>query len=521
MSVLLERCISVKQTTMAATALPLELQQQVFSFLDAKSFYSARKVCKWWHFASTDAVPLARQLRKLPILPPAEATDSNPTEIRSLFDEAARTLMLGVRVERAHDRPGTLSKASKLGFPTHPRVQATANGDKTVTLNGRTLALFDTSGKQPEVVAQRPLNDLKEAVGSGPWLKVQPHTHHELALSSDGTLLAVAQERTIQIYDLLAEPDSFTVNEYVSSATGHYICGLEFEQNDHVLRVRLSGKGTVLYLGSPPKIKSSERKATMDHWKSKGGLKHTFLDSALLRLSSASADKSDEAARISGVQLLRPFEDGWLIGAQRHGSGESSYYVLCHVRTTLAAVGASMAMPGTAIVLARLESFLSSWKHTVSAAAGESLGLWENMPSAHEHHPKYCLSEAGDFLALAERDKKRIRPAPLTQLFVYRLPTQCELRKALNESESEREHERYDAFLAEDVGVQAQAQAQASGSVIAPAQGPKYRVPRIPLCISTLVNEVTDFTFSTIDETTSAISAATQDSTRTWLLQDL
>ncbi|KXS94468.1 hypothetical protein AC578_4503 [Pseudocercospora eumusae] len=494
-------------TTMAATALPLELLQQIFSFLDPKSFYWARKTCRYWNFASTDAVPLARQLRKLPILPPVHASECDPAEIESVFGQAARNLLLGVKVDRAHDKPGTLSKASKLGFPCHPRVQATTNGDMTVTLSGRTIALFDTSGSRPRVLAQRTLNDLKETVGSGPWLKVQPNSYHELALSSDARLLAVAQERTIQVYDLLAEPDSFTVNNYISSATGHYICGLDFEQDDHVLRVRLSGKGAVLYLGTPPVGKSRGDKATIDHWKSGGGLKHTFLDSSLLQLPCGPGGELDQTARISGVQLLRPFDGGWLVGMQKHGGGESSYYALGHVETTRPGV------PGSVTELSRLESFLSSWNFTINAASNDhGLGLWENMPSAHEHHPRYALSEKGGFLALAERDKKRIRPCPLTQLFVYRLPSESELRKNLLGQRA-----------AGKSGNDGLATAQSPGDAEA-ANMPrscKFTVPRIPLCLTTIIGDVTALSFSSADEATCALSAATQDSTRTWLLQDL
>ena len=114
------------------------------------------------------------------------------------------------------------------------------------------------------LLLQRPLNDLKETVGSGPWLRVTPTSYHELALSSDGKLLAVAQERTVQIYDLAAARDSFTLNQYVSNAAGHYICGLDFEQDNHVLRVRLSGKGSVLYLGAPPCESNSSAPATIE-----------------------------------------------------------------------------------------------------------------------------------------------------------------------------------------------------------------------------------------------------------------
>lgn len=508
---------------MAATALPLELQQQVFSYLDTKSFYSARKVCRYWQYASTDAVPLAKQLRRLPILPPVDAAASNPAELQTLFEDAARSLMLGVTTDRAFDQPGSLTRASKMGFPITPKVTATRNGNKTVTLNGRTIALLDTSGKEPVCLAQRSLNDLKENVGNGPWLQCKPNTYNELALSSDGNLLAIAQERTIQIYDLLAEPDSFTVNEYVSSATGHYICGLDFEQDDHMLRVRLSGKGTVLYLGTPASSEKQGQKATLEHWKSKAGLKHTFLDSSLLSITPASNDAADQVVRISGLQLLQPFEGGYLFAAQRHGGGESSYYMLGHVKTSAPHNTTALAVESANVtMLARLESFLSSWDFTLEALSEGGIGLWENMPSAHEHHPRFAMSREGSFLALAERDKKRIRPAPLTQLFIYRIPSEEELRETLARKDAERKGKwaTLASFLDKLDDQKKEAERRPSSS---PAQQPstKYTVPRVPLCLSTLQGDIADLHFDRIDESTFSIRAGTVETTRTWLLQDL
>lgn len=261
----LARTVSVRQSSMAATGLPLELQQQIFSFLDTKSFYAARNVCRYWRFASIDAVILERQLRKLPILPPANARKSTPQQLMDLFDEAAQTLMLGMQVQRQSDTLGSMAVPNKHGFQTTPRVCSTSSGSRTVTLNDRNIALYDTSSTPARLISHRPINDLKETVGNGPWLKIAPASNHDLALSSDGSLLAIAQERTIQIYDLLSDPDSFTVNEYITSASGHYICGLAFEQNDHVLRVQLSGRGTVLYCGTPPTNEKSSSKADLEH----------------------------------------------------------------------------------------------------------------------------------------------------------------------------------------------------------------------------------------------------------------
>ncbi|KAI7221788.1 hypothetical protein KC333_g1555 [Hortaea werneckii] len=518
----LERVLTVHQSSMGSTRLPLELQQHVFSYLDPKSFWAARNVCKWWRFASVDAVTLARQLRKLPILPPADAAQLTPREMHDLFAEASYTLMLGMQVKRGADEEGTMSAPQRQGFFAGPRVTATSSGTRTVTINDRMIALFDTAGDTPRLLTQRPLNDLKETVGNGPWLKVTPSSYHELALSSDGNLLAIAQERTIQIYDLSAEPDSFTVNEYIPSAAGHYICGLDFEQVDHVLRVRLSGKGAVLYLGTPPSDPYSkgehqqQQKADIWHWKSKAGLRHVFLDSTLLSLrstdtSGSESGSTDPDARLSGIQLLRPFEQGYLLGAQKHGRKESSHYVLAHVQcsspsSTTTTIDPSSSPPSveptTVTLLARLESFLSAWDYTLNGSSDSSssssssggMGRWENMPSCHEHHPSYALSTDMRLLVLAERDKKRIRPVQLSQLFVYRLPGERRLVARLRRGQRwEEEEERRD----DGGGVVRSLPSDAGDEVLGDwevrkGRKKKHAVARIPLCLSTIQGAVNE-----------------------------
>lgn len=515
MSAPLERVASVRQTSVASTGLPLELQQQVFSYLDTKNFYSARQVCKWWKFASTAPFTLARQLRRLPILPPVDAASSSPHELQELYDEATHTLMVDVRTERAFDTPGRLTKASQLGFHVNPRLVATPNGEFTARLDGRVIELFDTTGSKPVLKSRRALNDLKETVGNGPWLKCQPNAYNELALSSDGSMLAISQERTIQIYDLLADPDSFTVNEYISSASGHYICGLDFEQNDHVLRVRLSSKGTVLYLGTPPSLEEQDMTATVEHWKSKAGLKHTFLDSALLTVPVH--DGTDQTARFCALQLLRPFGNGWLFAGQQHGGGESSLYVLGHVKTSIPHNTCTRTVePGSVSVLARLESFLSAWNHILEAKSDDGMGLWENMPSAHEHHPRFAMASNGDFLALAERDKKRIRPAPLTQIFVYRLPTEEHMRGTLaqKEVESKGRVSSVDSFLDK---LENQSVKTESSKLVSK---PKHNVARIPLCLTTMQGDVVDLKVQLVNDQTCSVSASTAETTMNWMLQD-
>lgn len=525
----LERVLTVHQSSMGSTRLPLELQQQVFSYLDARSFWATRNVCKWWRFASVESVTLAKQLQKLPIVPSVDARRSSPRELQDLFLEAAYTLMLGVRVEREADEDGSFSAQKQMGLLPGPQISATRSGDCTVTINDRTIALFDTTGNTPRVLTQRRLNDLKETVGNGPWLKVTPTSYHELALSSDGRLLAIAQERTIQIYDLSAEPDSFTVNEYISSAAGHYICGLDFEQNDHTLRVRLSGKGAVLYLGTPPADSKSERKADIEHWKSKSGLRHVFLDSNLISLpASYNGESVDTSPRFSGLQLLQPFENGYLFGAQKHGGDMSSHYILGHVRCSALCTSTPClplsVEPESVVILSRLESFLSAWDYTLNGSSGDSgMGLWENMPSCHEHHPSYALSKDMRTFVLAERDKKRIRPVPLSQLFVYRLPGVSRLRKSLQEEEQKRTVWRSPAasFLDRLEGNGRNAVTDKSAR---PEQ--KHSVGRIPLCLSTIQGVVYELKLDEVDTgespgNTIMLTASAAETSKRWMLSQM
>jgi len=537
----LTRVLTLHQTSLGSTRLPLELQQVVYSFLDARSFWAARNVCKWWRFASLDSVTLARQLRKLPILPPVDAAKNSPQELQNLFNEAADTLMLGMRVQRQKDDGGNMTEAQRMGFMPSPRVTATSNGKRTVTINNRQIALFDTSGSAPRLLMQRPLNDLKETVGNGPWLKVTPNPYHDLVLSSDGNMLAIAQERTIQIYDLSAEPDSFTVNEYITSAAGHYICGLDFEQDDHVLRVRLSGKGSVLYLGTPPST-GSERdvKADIEHWKSKAGLRHVFLDSSLLTLPSPQGQHGStspgSAFRLSGLQLLRPYYSGYLFAAQRHGGNESSHYILGHVNCssptlTTASLPAKVEAD-TVAILARLESFLSAWDYTLNGVNDSGMGLWENMPSAHEHHPSFALSPDSRTLVLAERDKKRIRPVPIAQVFVYRLPGEKRMMKVLENEEERKRRSGWaslDSFLNK---LEQRGEQRAAGKRIGELDTTsdevrkRHSVGRLPLCLSTVQGAVTNLKFEDVEIEVDGrkmvrLTASTAEATKSWTLTDM
>ena len=340
------------------------------------------------------------------------------------------------------------------------------------------------------------------------------------------------------------------MNEYISSAAGHYICGLAFEQNDHVLRVNLSGKGTVLYLGTPPTADEqgtdNQQKATIEHWKSRAGLKHTFLDSSLLAYATTTtraATTPDNTSRLSGLQLLRPFRNGYLFAAQHHGGNESSHYILGHAKSLQSTqsnsndIAQSLATiePKSVTILARLESFLSAWDYTLSNdVINESggIGLWENMPSAHEHHPSFALSGDGTTLVLAERDKKAMRPTPLTQLFVYRLPNQARLLRTLLRAEEKRCQEERRQEAEEDGSERARRakfldrlEGREAAETTPPSTRQRHTVGRLPVCLSTIQGTVTEMTFEdlTVDsgQKACALRVITAAATKSWRLTEM
>ncbi|KAK0947249.1 hypothetical protein LTR29_001204 [Friedmanniomyces endolithicus] len=519
-----EPVLIILQVAMAATRLPLELQQQIYSNLDTRSFHAARNVCRYWRLASLDAVTLSRQLQKLPILPPVNTTRSSLQGLQGAWSEAASTLMLGTRLQRQQDTPSRTIAVQRSGYVTCPWIASATNGDWTVTIDERTAKLFDTSGAQPKIFKQWPLKDRDGIIGHGSWLTVTPEANQKLAVSASGTLLAVACKRAVQIYDLIAGPDPFPPHSHgLDSAADHHICGLDFEQNDRVLRVQLSGKGAVLYLGTPALENHSTEAGTIEYWTSKQGLRHTFLDSRLLALPGAQEATSDNSRRLSGIQLLKTFRNGLFFAAQQHGGNESSHYVLAEIRgSDTAAQHEDMhhltADPDGVTILARLESFLSAWSFTLNGKNENGVGLWENMPSAHEHHPMYALSPDSTMLVVAERDQKVTRPVPLTQLFLYRLPGERRMVKRLEEQER-RKRETW-ATLSRLV----ENPASAAASVGRAREGGNgYRVARIPLCLTTIRGAVTELKFERATDMSSGafvVTACTADTVRRWTVTE-
>ncbi|KAK6005340.1 hypothetical protein QM012_008119 [Aureobasidium pullulans] len=464
-----------------ALTLPLELQQQIFSYLDPWSFYASRNVCRFWKYASRDAVTLANQLGQLPIEPTTWIKKADSKRRESVYDEAARALMLGMRIKASASTDDSLS--TRLD---KTKLALSEDGKRAVSLHDRTITHYDTTTPEPTVISTRPINDLRTAMGGGPWFKCSPTSMYELALSSDGRMLAIALERTIQVYDLNSSPDSWPMASYITSATGHYIAALDFEHNDSLLRVQLSNKGVVVYLGSP-----KDASPGLEHWQDKGGLKHAFLDASKLSLPQTDSVDGTPAVsqRLAGLQLLRPFANGWLVAAQKHATNvQSGSYCLAYVPFSQ--------IHGHVLTAERAVTILEDLPVHLSE---DIQHLWHDLPSAHINHPRFALSPNNSLLAMSESDATSTPTSSLAnRVFLYRLPSteklmdtlkpQCPLLKKL---EAEQEF--------------------------------KYQIKRLPTSLGSISGKILDFTFESVDSGVSsslAVTAVTDTSAMTWTLLD-
>lgn len=479
-----------------ANSLPLELQQHVFQYLDPRSFYAARNVSRWWKYASKDVVTLASQLRQLPIQPQASAKESDSRRLQTLYDEAAKTLMLGMRIS-AHDS-GELSLSQKI---QETKIAMSKDSRRAVSLSDRTISVHDLTSPECAVTSQRPINDLRTAIGGGPWFKCAPTSVHELALSSDGKILAIALERTLQIYDLTSGEDSWPVSSYISSAAGHYIAGIQFEQNDSLLRVQLSNKGTVLYLGTP-----KDETPGLEHWKSKGGLKHAFLDTSTAIIRPLQAN--GVAEKLAGLQLLKRFQDGWLFAALKHCTTTriASFcigYVACstmhgHVSTA----------ERNAIILAELPTSLSNLSLPEDAEP-----LWKHLPAAHMQHMRFSMSADSSLLAISENAGVSAHSSGSSRVFAYRLPSAQKLTSLLEIRQKTEE-------------VEAEVNTEQELVHLSPSKAHTiHEIQAFPLSLGGLTGRLLDFDFEVANDQPNScksyvLSAVTELGSKTWSLLD-
>ena len=416
-----------------------------------------------------------------------------PRDLQTLFEQAARSLMFGLRSTR--DRGSLAAPRPAQQLAVRPKTATSSDGSRMAILNDRTIGLYDILGSRLSQVAMLHLNNLREIQG-WPGLKSSGSPQYQLALSSNGQLLAVALDRTVQIHDLTTQGRCNVVARYVVDTNDYRIIGLDFEQADHCLRIQLSGDGCVLYLGSP--AANSNIKATMSHWRSNCGLQHTFLDSSRLTLTSDKGAK----IRLSSLQLLQSLCDGYLFAAQKHCIAESSRYVLGHVKcSNNLQTSAQTADCANVTDLASLESFLSSQEFDLGEVSAFGMGRWETMPSAHELCPRFAICE--DLLVVAERDKRYILSAPrCSQLFLYRLPNKIDMLKQLVRSRI--------------------SSVKINMNDNTPVRS-RYNIARLPLCLDTVPGQVTGVNFSRVEASkvlTFKLNVVTEETIRMWYLVD-
>ena len=503
-----------------AALIPVELNQLVSSFLDSRSFYAARRVCRWWYYASLDKLALVQQLNQLPIEPQLDARGVSLPDLQQIYAEAARTLMLGIRVARQEAAFVAPLANTKMGCLTNVKPARPHNGCKMVAVNSQKVALLNTYFGRADTLSEYRLQPFN-GYDSEPWDKVIPTSCHYLTVSANGRLLAVAQDRAIQIFSLVNGIRLIAENKNVATTTSHYIRGLEFVLDDHLLRVRLSEKGAVLYLGSPRIMQSQADDNILGHWSGAGGLKHRMLESSLMTIAASPTQSADPIAWVSAIELLRPFHDGYLFAAQRHGGNQSSYYILGHVKCTpLQGSGPLIADAASGVELARLESFLSSCDYNLEALQRIGMAGWNGMPSAHEHHPKVALSPDGSLIVVAEREKKLVRPSVFTKVFAYRLPSQSKLLNLLKQKRSGCSGEWatlstfLDALEASRIGQSTKSQAKEATS--------EHAVARIPLCLGSVEGDEPDIKLEIASGNFGReyrISVLTSNATAYWSLQ--
>ena len=163
--------------------------------------------------------------------------------------------------------------------------------------------------------------------------------------------------------------------------------------------------------------------------------------------------------------------------------------------------------------------------------AETGFGLWETTPSAHEHHPSFALSPQADLLVLAERDKKRVRPSPLAQLYAYRLPSESQMREKIVQQLQQREGKwaSLASFLDKLEASQGDRRRRISmkhDDFEARIPKTEFKIGRVPICLGTIEGELTEMKFEEEaawagEGRKLALSVATADASKRWELLDM
>ncbi|KAF2151255.1 hypothetical protein K461DRAFT_280045 [Myriangium duriaei CBS 260.36] len=389
-------------------SLPVELRQIILSELDPFSFQNTISTSRTWNEISRDTVVLRRQLNKLPLENRSRA-DLQVHGLELLINaqqQAVSDLLLDAEIE-VRPRGGSHDMLES-------KIAISSDQLKVVTLEDRLLTLYSIQQHQNRriyrVLARRRLNDIRSPTKSGPVLRNAPSCVFELALAKDSNMVAVALDRSIQIYDM-TRGDEPPLATYVAAAGGHFITGLDFQCHDAALRLRLNKMGTVLYLGNTHQVEAAGSAEFMD-WKDCKGLEVTMLDSTSVRILGSSREDTTNPA---GLRLLNRVGRGWKFVAQRSAMsyciGWISDDAISQSRRDPRGVEAEMVLD------------LSCTNSSVDGMTAEGVAYWAEHPSGGaQTYPHFCLSPDRTLLVVTEEtDDPSCEGGLTSRVFAWRI----------------------------------------------------------------------------------------------------
>ncbi|KAF4549546.1 Hypothetical protein D9617_21g097670 [Elsinoe fawcettii] len=384
-----------------ATGLPAELDLLVLSALDPFAYQSLSRTCYGWRQASQDDLALKRQIASLPLNKIDGVDEIDRAELSPTWTSAADSLMLNARLQ-AHDTTTTSMAGGR-----ETKVAYSPDLGRHVSLNARILTLYQDSSDEEHgraILGQALLNDVRSKSRHGPVLRNAPSCVFEIALAEHSNLVAVALDRIIQVYDL-DQPTDVPAASFIGAAAGHFITGINFEKDDSLLRITLSNKGVVLYLGSSEATNSSSE---LDYWKSSSGLDNVYLNSTKLVLPGQTGH------RLACLQLLTETPAGQFWTAQLHSNAGPLGYVVG--RLPISAAGTTDGLQAAEIIA----HLASTHPH-----ADRNNHFWATAPQNKEQSkPQYRLTHDGRFLVVIEEGKSHFTPAPTgNRLFVWKMPS--------------------------------------------------------------------------------------------------
>lgn len=386
-----------------ADRLPREIILLILANLDPFAYRSAGQVCRSWRNDTQDFLTLRQQLAKLPVVTPHWPSRIDPATLHSIWLQSVTDLMLNARLRTSSElRPHSLpARENKFAYSADLR--------RIISLNARILTLYSESSQHNggrTILSQALLNDVRSKTRQGPILRNAPSCVFEVAIASHSNLVAVALDRIVQIYDL-DRPNETPAAAFLGAAAGHFITGVSFESNDDMLRICLSNKGVVLYLGMP-RTAYEMGPASLEHWKSEQGLMHVSLNSTQLSV----AGRPNE--RLACMQLLYRESHGWVAAAQTHSPMASVGYILAFVPDQIADSNEQIRLMTVLsdLAMSHHDADMSSHFWSIAAQGKEQV------------RPRYCLSLDRKLLAVVEEGSGHFTPAQSkNRTFAWRLPS--------------------------------------------------------------------------------------------------